>query len=403
MAVKVADPLLMREINKYHVLETIRRHGKISRVEISDRTFLSGTTVSTITSALINEGLVQAIHTEPTEGASRGRPRVFLELIPDAAYVFGILITLDGTTTTLTNFTGETMASVHVPVRVASWEPDVIVDLIEGSVRQIISESGVDPEKIEGIGIGIPGIVDPASGRSHSSPVFGARELPIRQYLEERMGMKVRIEKPSNLVALAESWFGLAKHDPNFAVITLGDTVSLSLMQGDDLQRGASSLGPTFAHIKVGSEGRRCVCGQLDCLHTYASTSALVKDYSDHAKNSSSFLKLSSSQAIEEICLDATAGSAAAKSLLDKQGKMLGVGVSHIVNIVNPAKIIVGVENSAHHEAIEISFRDSVERSSFSAHYESTEIVFARFDEKLWASGAAALMLADIYSAPWTA
>ena len=63
MVVKIADPLLMREINKYHVLETIRCHGQISRVEISERTLLSGTTVSAITAALIDEGLIEAIHT----------------------------------------------------------------------------------------------------------------------------------------------------------------------------------------------------------------------------------------------------------------------------------------------------------------------------------------------------
>ena len=83
MAVKIADPLLMREINKDHVLETIRCHGQISRVEISERTLLSGTTVSAITAALIEEGLIEAIHTAPTNDSQRGRPRVLLGLVAD--------------------------------------------------------------------------------------------------------------------------------------------------------------------------------------------------------------------------------------------------------------------------------------------------------------------------------
>ena len=75
MVAKIADPLLMREINKYHVLETIRCYGQISRVEISERTLLSGTTVSAITAALIEEGLIEAIHTAPATEVQRGRPR----------------------------------------------------------------------------------------------------------------------------------------------------------------------------------------------------------------------------------------------------------------------------------------------------------------------------------------
>ncbi len=75
MAVKIADPLLMREINKYHVLETIREHGQISRVEISERTLLSGTTVSAITGALIEEGLIAATHSPGGAEAQRARAR----------------------------------------------------------------------------------------------------------------------------------------------------------------------------------------------------------------------------------------------------------------------------------------------------------------------------------------
>lgn len=402
MVVKVADPLLMREINKYNVLETIRRHGKISRVEISERTLLSGTTVSAITSALLEEGLIQAIHTKPGGDAPRGRPRVLLDLIPDAAYVVGIMIAERRTTTTLANFKGEAIASVQVPVRIAEWAPEVIVDLIEGSVREIISQGGVDAEKIKGIGIGIPGIIDPASGRSHSSPVFGARDMPIGQLLEDRMQIKVRIEKPANLVALAESWFGFAQRDDTFAVVAIDDSVGLSLFLGGDLHRGASALGPTFGHIKVGSEGRICECGQIDCLQTYVSPQALMQNWHSKADLSSEKNRLSGMQALGALCAYAQAGDVHAKEVLQEQGKMLGIGVSHIINLINPAKIIIGIEDASYQDIVEAHFRASAEQNSFAAHYASTEIIFHIFDEQMWASGAAALMLRDIYSAPWT-
>jgi transcriptional regulator of PTS gene len=148
LVVKIADPLLMREINKFHVLETIRRHGQISRVEISERTLLSGTTVSAITGALIEEGLIHAAHTQVNEEAHRGRPRVLLGLVADAAYVLGIKISEAATTVTLIDFTGEQVASVQLPIRLSRQPADVIADLIEDAMDDCINKSGVDRNRI---------------------------------------------------------------------------------------------------------------------------------------------------------------------------------------------------------------------------------------------------------------
>jgi DNA-binding MarR family transcriptional regulator len=90
---KTADPELMRAINRFHVLDTIRRFGPIARVEIGERTVLSPTTVSAITAALIEDGLI-SVQTEGDirNSGVRGRPRVMLKLNPEAARVVGAKI-----------------------------------------------------------------------------------------------------------------------------------------------------------------------------------------------------------------------------------------------------------------------------------------------------------------------
>lgn len=400
MVVKVADPLLMREINKYNVLETIRRHGKISRVEISERTLLSATTVSAITSALLEEGLIQAIHSEQIGVSQRGRPRVFLELIPDAAYVVGVLISEKQTIASIANFKGEAVLSIDVPVRIARWQPETMVDLIEDTVRETIKQSGVNPLKVKGIGIGVPGIVDPKSGRSHSSTVFGTREMPIGALLEERMGIPVQIERPANLIALAKNWFGHSQGEHSFVVVTMDDTAGLSIFLSDEIHRGASELGPTFAHVKVGSEGRLCTCGQYDCLHTYVAPQVLLQQWKPDANGEE---KIKVSKSFADLCNAAAAGEANAKALIGQQGKMLGLGLSHIINLMNPNKIIVVVDNPEYRNLVDDAIRSSAKENSFAAHFDSTEIIFNVLDEKMWARGAAALMLKEFYSAPWAA
>jgi len=401
LVVKIADPLLMREINKYHVLETIRCHGQISRVEISERTLLSGTTVSAITGALVEEGLIRATHTQPNGDTQRGRPRVLLGLVPEAAYVVGIKISEAMTTVTLVDFRGEQVASLQLPVRLARQPVEVIADLIEDAIDDCLLRSGVDRARIRGIGIGIPGLVDPRSGRSYSSSVFGEREVPIGTILEERTGLPVKLDKPANLLALAESWFGHAQRERDFAVVTLDQTASVGLWMETDVHRGASTLGPTFGHLKVGGSGLLCECGQTDCLNAHISEAAqrrqaaqaLGQDFIE-----TPLARTNIHAALAEAC---QAGHPEAKRVIEHQGEALGIGVSHIINLINPEKIVIALEPAAYCALIEPALRAAAEANSFRTHFASTQIVFHTLDDQLWARGAAALMLRDIYSAPW--
>ncbi len=402
MAVKIADPLLMREINKYHVLETIRCHGQISRVEISERTLLSGTTVSAITGALIEEGLIEAIHTQPNGETQRGRPRVLLGLVRDAAYVLGIRISDAMTTVTLVDFRGELVSLLQLPVRMARQPAEVIADLIEDAMEECVNKAAIDRTRIRGIGVGVPGLVDPRSGKSYSSTVFGEREIPLTSLLGERTGLPVKIEKPANLLALAESWFGYAQREKSFAVVALDQTASLGLWVESDLHRGASTLGPTFGHIKVGGGGVVCECGQRDCLNAYVSHAAMRRQAAEAL--GAAFVDTPAARADLPSALAAASesGNAAARALIAGHGERLGIAVSHVINLINPEKIIIALDSQRYCEQLAPTLKAAAAANSFRAHFATTELIFHTPDDQLWARGAAALMLRDIYSAPWT-
>lgn len=402
MVVKIADPYLMREINKYHVLETIRCFGQISRVEIADRTQLSATTVSAITAALIDEGLIEAIHQQPPSDGQRGRPRVLLDLVRDAAYVVGIKISETLVTTTIANFRGEAVVSMQSPIRVGRQTSDVIVDLIEDAVQACLAKSTVSPSKIKGVGIGIPGVVHNGDSGSHVSPIFGPREMSIATLLEARLGLPVRIERPAHLVALAESWFGYAQGNQRFAVVTVDQTASLALWIQDEVHRGANSSEPAFAHIKVGGDGRRCSCGQIDCLNAYVEIGAFAAVVRTALGAEDVPEGMAASSVVNVASARARSGDVAAIALFDEQGEKLGIAISHVINSLNPEKIIVAIENVTFRELISESLRRAAKNNSFKSSFESTELIFDTLEEQLWARGAAALVLRDIYSAPWT-
>src|SRR5947209_5941026 len=132
---KTADPELMRAINRFHVMDAIRRFGPVSRVEICELTELSPTTVSAITAALLDDRLITPLHVGAVRDSGRGRPRVMLKLNPEAAYVVGVKLAPDQITVAVTNFCADIVRSLALPVRIDRQTASVIADLAEDGVR----------------------------------------------------------------------------------------------------------------------------------------------------------------------------------------------------------------------------------------------------------------------------
>jgi predicted NBD/HSP70 family sugar kinase len=212
----------------------------------------------------------------------------------------------------------------------------------------------------------------------------------------------VRLEKPANLLALAESWFGYAQSEKSFAVVALDQTASLGLWVESDLHRGASTLGPTFGHVKVSGTGRTCDCGQIDCLNAYFSHAAMRRDGAARLGEGFAASALARTDIVAALAEACDAGAPGARELIDEQGARLGMAVSHVVNLINPEKIIVALESARYSALVAPALKAAVEANSFRAHFAATQLIFHTLDEQLWARGAAALMLRDVYSAPWT-
>jgi hypothetical protein len=169
---KTADPELMRAINRCHVRDVIRKPGPISRTEIASRTELSAATTSAITAALLDDELI-CTRRVPTAEGLRGRPRVMLELQSDAAHVVGLKLTSRAISVAVTDFAGDALATLSMPVRCARQPMAVIVDIVEDGVRHCVADAGLTMAAVQGVCVGLPGVVDTAAGVCWRSPVFG--------------------------------------------------------------------------------------------------------------------------------------------------------------------------------------------------------------------------------------
>ena len=128
---KTADPEMMRAINRFHVMDAIRRFGPISRVEIAEQTDLSPATISSITAHLLDSGLIIPRAMGAVRDTGRGRPRVMLELNPGAAHVVGVKLAPDQITVATTDFRADMVNLLSLPIRIDRQPAPVIADLIE--------------------------------------------------------------------------------------------------------------------------------------------------------------------------------------------------------------------------------------------------------------------------------
>ena len=388
----------MRAINRYHVIDAIRRAGPIARVAISERTELSAATVSAITAALIEEGLVQVHHVAPNGDATRGRPRVLLGLNGGAYHVVGVKLSAHRIGVAVTDARGEPLAELVLPLRVSRQSPDVVADLVEDGVRRCVADAGLRMAEISGIGIGLPGVIDGNTGVSHWSPVLGLAPVPFAEAVSRRLGTPAMLENDANLVALAEHWFGYGRDLSDFAVVTVEDALGLGLIVDERLYRGAHGVGPELGHLKVVAGGRPCRCGQRGCLDAYASDWGLLRLAEEAGLLPPGDDTPERTAALAGL---AAAGDQAAVALFRQAGAFLWLAVANLINLLNPPRIILTGEGLRAGALLREPLLEAVAANVLPTLREASEILFHGWGDEMWARGAATIVLRRIYEAPW--
>ncbi len=398
---KTADPELMRAINRFHIMDAIRRLGPISRVEISDRTELSPTTVSAITAALIEDGLIVPRHVAPGPDQPRGRPRVMLELNPGAASVCGVKIAPHQITVAVTNFQADILNSVSVPVRVDRQPSSVVLDLVEDAVRRCVEDAALAVETISGLCVGVPGVVERASGVCRSSPLFAERDLRFGDDLKARLGIPVAIDSDVNLITQAEHWFGHGRGLSDFLVVSIEHTIGLGVIHRGDLFRGANGLSPDLGDLVVAPGGDRSN-GSSPCrLSAIASTTAILAAAADLVRERKDKAALRGSRGMEHAVNLARSGNAQVAGIFQDAGHALGVAIANLITLFAPPKVILAGSALQAGDLLLDPLRHAIRAATPKALADLSEIVEHEPGDDIWARGAAALTLRELYGAPW--
>lgn len=366
---KTADPELMRAINRFLVLDTIRRHGAIARVEIGARTDLSATTVSAITAALLDDGLITVRHEGDIRSQSlRGRPRVMLALNPEAAWVVGAKLAANRTVLVATNFQGDVLASLTVPAPIDRLAMPALADLVEDGVRRCVREAGLALEQIKTVALSLPGIIEHGTGKVLASSVLSDPDVSLHQAIAMRLGIDTIIESDANAITMAQHWFGQARDHDDFVLVAIEDTLGLGVMHHGQLFRGAHGLSLTLGDMVMGAGSDNAVR-----LADLAGAGAIL------------------------AALDAEPpGVAAARA-----GAALGIAIANLVALFAPPRVILVGSSLALGAPLLAPLRQAFAHAIPAPLTTLAEIVIDDCSDQLWARGAAAVALGELYGSPW--
>lgn len=400
---KTVDPELMRAINRFHVMDAIRRVGPIARVEICARTQLSATTVSAITATLLDDGLIVPRHLggvrDPGRDNGRGRPRVMLELNPQAAFVVGVKLAPGQITVAATDFRADTLASLAMPIRISRQPVSVIADLVEDGVRRCVADAGLAIEAVAGLCVGLPGRVERDTGVCRSSPIFGEADVPFAAALLERLGVPTVIETDVNLVTMAENWFGEARGLDDFLVVSVEHGLGLGIMHRGELFRGTNGLGPDLDSLLVSLPAADGAAQTR--LGSVASEAAILRHAQAALQGGGHAAAFHSGRGMAAVVACAQAGDARILAILRAAGEALGFALANLILLFAPSKIVLAGEAMNAGGALLDPLRASVAALAQPGTAHVTDIAVHRWSDDSWARGAAALTLRELYGAPW--
>lgn len=240
---------------------------------------------------------------------------------------------------------GKLVKSISIKTE-ADCGPKTVIDNIIKGVETIFAKNKL---KIQGIGIGCPGVVSINKGIVENAPNLpGWKNVKLGPIIKEKFGYKVHLENDANAAAIGELMFGAGKKFDSFVMVTLGTGVGGGIVFNKKIFRGEFGTAGEIGHISIDVNGPKCNCGSTGCIEAYAGNSYLkerirseLKDYPDSKvwkliENDLSKVSPRIIQAASEK------KDAYAKFVIERMGKQLGASLASLSNLLDISTFIIG-------------------------------------------------------------
>ena len=385
----VARSNTIRHINRQIVLNYVREKEPISRAEISHETALQRSTVSLIVEELKTKGLIDEIEGESTGG----RPPLLLRLRAGGPIAIGIDLGTAETSIATGDLAGRIL---NRETFVTDPDLETTFKQIEACVKRFLStEPG-----IEGIGISLPGMVDPETGEVIFVPLFKWQNWPVARDLHAATGISVLVDNDANAAALAELW--LARPEildaRDFIFVLVEEGLGTGIVFDGQIYHGMSGAAGEFGHMTIGKNAPvACAAGSHECWEAFASERAALARYAANHPGAQTPVT-----SFDHLIDRAMQREGAAQTALVETAHYLGLGISNLLKGLSPEAVIVGGRITRAWPLIADALTDAVSQNSICRGLESALVIPSTLGANTRLLGALSLVLAGKFTSVLT-
>jgi predicted NBD/HSP70 family sugar kinase len=386
-----------REINRQIALNLIRANQPISRADLARVMGLRRGAVSLIVNEMLEEGM---IFEGMTGEAQRGRKPTFLYIDSRGKSIVAVDIRVTRTYIMVTDRLCRPMVGpVSFPT---DHDPKKLVAELGKRINQVLSDHK-EAGDCGGVGVVVPGMIEQRTSRILNAPTLGWRDVEIRESLAAATGLPIHLENSGKACALAQVWAarGDAAAISDLVFVSVSDGVGVGIIAGGEVLRGRHNIAGEFGHVPLNIDGPRCSCGATGCWEAYISNLATLSRYFGRNLQEAKPIPAEiAAFSIEDLITRARAGDGKAVAAIQSTARYLGLGLTSIINAIDPACIYIGGEIMAAWDLIEPTVRAALaERTLTPAAGEPVLRVVSALDYPRL-RGAATLIAAPAFAAP---
>ncbi len=262
---------------------------------------------------------------------------------------------------------------------------DAVVDrmarMIEAVIAETMAQTGAKRDDVIGIGVGSPGPLDRERGIVVTTPNLGWTNFPLRDAIQERTRLPVRIDNDANCATLGEWWLGAARGANNVIGMTIGTGIGGGIIIGGRLYHGASDVAGEIGHATIDITGRRCKCGNYGCLEAYASGPSIADRAREAVSGDDNAMMIRMAGGDPGRITAATVYEAAKKGddtaldVVRETSRFLGAGIANLLNIFNPDVVVIAGGVTQAGDTLFAPLRREVRKRAFKPAVEACQIV----------------------------
>ena len=366
------------------LLSLVREGRAQTRADLANLTGLARSTVAARVDALLARGLLQGAGEAPSTG---GRPPSVLGFNSAAWVVLAADLGATHSRVALTDLAGNQLAQLASDIDIAEG-PDHVLGWVQDSFDALLDEAGRSERDVAGVGIGLPGPVEFATGRPVNPPIMpGWDGIAVPQRFVERYDVPVLVDNDVNIMAAGEYW-ARYRDITDLLFIKVGTGIGAGIVASGRIHRGAQGAAGDMGHIQVPDRpDALCRCGNLGCVEAVAGGAALARDL-----RAAGFDVKDSRDVVALV----RGGNPEAGRLVREAGRVLGEVLAAAVNLLNPSVIVIGGDIADAHEPFLAGVREVVYQRSLPLATQHLDIVRSSLGDTAGTTGAAALVIEHV-------